>query len=283
MKFEEMGYPTADAYFADFFATLLKTNRSQGFYVDWKKIYLNIKKHVDEISLLNGLVNIKEREERRRHMAKILEKYPSTRLILPLVIAVRDDRLDILKIDADGKITYNDIDFANSQIDRVLEFCDETGIVDLFGEIKDLHSYLTGVEVGCDTNARKNRSGTAFENMVLEALGKKGIDVRKPKKKIDLGRSKKSDLEIYDNGKLSAIVEVNFFNDQGSKPLETIQSYITLQNAAREKNIRLILITDGPAWKIGQNERMRAFEQLDYPMNFAIALKLIPEMVKKWK
>jgi type II restriction enzyme len=188
--------------------------------------------------------------------------------------------LDVLTIQKDGSITYLNLDFEKSPIDKIMTFCDETGVVTLLGNIKDLHAYLTGVEVGMDTNARKNRSGTAFEKMMLDGLSAKGVEVKKPDKKFDLGRSKTPDLAIYKDGEVFAVVEVNFFNETGSKPLETVQSYITLQRAAHEKGIRFILVTDGPSWKCGREERERAFEQLDYPFNYNMAVKLIPKMLK---
>ena len=279
MKFQDLGYKTQDAYFEEFFSTLLDSNRSAEFYVHWDKVYAHVAAHLDEISLLNGLVNIADYGERKKHFEQVITKYPATRGILPLIIATRDVRLDVLQFTKDGSVSYLNLDFNKSPVKTIMDFCEEARIIELLGKVKDLHSYLTGVEVGMDTNARKNRSGTVFEDLVLKGLKKNGIDARKPTEKIDLARNKTPDLVIYKNGKPFAIVEANFFNETGSKPLETIQAYITLQRAARDKNIRFILVTDGPSWKGGKGERVRAFEQLDYPMNFRLAMKLIPKMV----
>jgi type II restriction enzyme len=273
-----LGYSSKEEYFKEFFSTLLNTNKSVNFFVDWNKVYKHIQEHLDEISLLNGLVNIKNSDDRRKHLEEVLIKYPKTRAILPLIIATRDEKLEVLSFSKNDAIIYNEIDFNNGEIKKILQFCDETGVVELLVIIKDLHSYLTGVEVGMDTNARKNRSGTMFEDLVLTSLKKKGVDIRKADKKIDLGRSKKPDLFIYKNNKIFAIVEVNFYGGQGSKPLETIQSYITLQHEANNRSVKFILITDGPAWKTAIKERELAFDQIDYPFNFNLALKLIPKM-----
>lgn len=51
------------------------------------------------------------------------------------------------------------LDSNNDNIEDLVDFCDKSGILELFGNIKDLNTYLTGVEVGLDSNARKNRSG----------------------------------------------------------------------------------------------------------------------------
>ncbi len=281
MKFQELGFNSKEEYFKEFFSTLLETNRTAQFFVDWKKVHAHIKVHLDEISLLNGLVNIPDSKERRKHLKEILEKYPKTRLVLPLIIAIRDEKIDVLKIGDNGSVSYMDVDFKNSTLERILDFCDQSEIIELLGKVKDLHSYLTGVEVGMDTNARKNRSGIIFERLIIDALKRKGVDAREAKGRIDIGRKKKPDIVIYKDGQVFAIAEVNFFFGLGSKPLETVQSYINLQREANARKIRFLFITDGPAWRTGKAEREKAFDQIDYPMNFALATKLIPKMVEK--
>jgi type II restriction enzyme len=245
-------------------------------------VYSNIKALIDEISLLNGLVTIRNSNEREDHLKEILEKYPKTRLVLPLIIATRDKNLNLLIIEGSTRIKYLNIDFKNSDIATIIRFCKETKIIELLGNIKDLHSYLLGVEVGSDTNARKNRSGTIFENLVAKKLSELGVTIKKANKKYQLGgRLKKPDMILYKNGKEFAIVEVNFFNELGSKPLETIQSFINLQRDVHKLGLKFILITDGPAWKTGKIERIKGFEQLDYPLNLTLAVKLIPRWINK--
>ncbi len=59
-----------------------------------------------------------------------------------------------------------------SIIRQTIDFCIKTGIMNLFQEVKDIHDYLLGVEVGMDTNARKNRSGDIFEKMCQQKIEK---------------------------------------------------------------------------------------------------------------
>lgn len=72
MKFKELGYASEDAYFTEFFSTLLDSNRSAEFFVNWDKVYRNVKMRLDEISLLNGLVNINDLDERKQHLKELL-------------------------------------------------------------------------------------------------------------------------------------------------------------------------------------------------------------------
>ena len=280
MNYKEFRYNSESEYFNDFYKTSLNSNRTADFFVNWQKVYTNAQKFLDEIALLNGLVNITDMKRRRKHLFEILKKYPKTRLVLPLIIATRDQQINILRIGKAHDLSSKNVDFNKSSITELLEFCDETKIIELFGKIKDLYSYITGVEVGSDTNARKNRSGTIFEDIVINSLKKAGINARKADKKFQLGgRLKKPDIIISKNKKDFAIIEVNFFHELGSKPLETAQSYIQLQNDAKKAGVKFIWITDGPAWKTGKKERKSAFRQMDYIFNLNLAVKLIPKML----
>ena len=282
MNYKEFGYKSEETYFKDFYKTLLETNRTPEFFVNWEKVYANLEKYLDEISLLNGLVTIKENSKRFVHLERILKKYPKTRTVIPFLVATREQKFNLLIIDAKGNITYKNINFSQSKIEDIVDFCKKTKIIETLGSIKDLYTYLLGVEVGSDTNARKNRSGAIFEDLTLKALQKAGIDARKATGKNKFGtRDKKSDILIYKKGKIFAYVEVNFFNELGSKPLETAQSYIKLQEDAAANKMRFIWITDGPAWKTGKVAREGAFSQINYIFNLKLARKLIPKLVNK--
>ncbi len=282
MNYKEFGYKSKEDYFKEFYNTLLETNRTPEFFVNWDKVYSNLEKHLDEISLLNGLVVIKDKSKRTAHLERILRKYPKTRLIIPFLVATRESKFNLLLIDKDGGISYTNINFSEGSINDILDFCKKTKIVEALGTIKDLYTYLLGVEVGSDTNARKNRSGKIFEELTLKALQKSGIDARKASGKNKFGdRDKTSDIIIYKKGKIFAYIEANFFNGLGSKPLETAQSYINLQRDAKKSGMKFIWITDGAAWKTGKEAREVAFGHIEYVFNLKLAAKLIPKLIKK--
>lgn len=54
--------------------------------------------------------------------------------------------------------------------EEIVYFSKKTGLIDLFSKIDDLYTYLVGVEVGLDSNARKNRRGHIFENIVGQCI-----------------------------------------------------------------------------------------------------------------
>jgi len=71
------------------------------------------------------------------------------------------------------------------------------------------------------------------------------------------------------------IVECNFYNTTGSKPIETANAYIDLQRKIREKELSFIWITDGPAWERMKQTVIQSFKEIDFPMNYTIASEKI--------
>ena len=155
-----MGYSSLDEYSNDFLNTLLISNQTYDYYVDWDKVFKNLESSLIEISILNSLnkVNPNELEKTFR---EILIHYPEVIKILPSIFAIRLKKVPIFNIE---RKTARIINFSDkSNLDEIIDFCIETGLLKLFNNIDDLYSYLVGTEVGLDTNARKYSSGKIFE------------------------------------------------------------------------------------------------------------------------
>jgi type II restriction enzyme len=105
--------------------------------------------------------------------------------------------------------------------------------------IKNLVDYLTGIEVGLDSNARKNRGGTLmadkFENF-LKSSGiayNKEMNAKDVQKKYDInlsaltnsGKTVKRFDFVFKINEIVYGVEVNFYSTGGSKLNETARSY----------------------------------------------------------
>lgn len=90
-----------------------------------------------------------------------------------MLIAVRDKNTDVVA--ASGKLTKLETYFESPE--KIYEFCKETGLDKIFmdAKIKNLHDYVFGVEVGLDTNARKNRGGVNFVRTISEYLKSENI------------------------------------------------------------------------------------------------------------
>lgn len=276
VKYEILGFEDENSYIDYFFETLLPTNRTYDYYVDWEKVKGKVFKCLNEISLLNALTKVVE-EERESKLAELILKYPEVLQVIPIIIAVREKKVLVLEVG--DKLFYKEFKFNKNpkkeEVRNIIHFCKKTGILDLFGEINDLYAYLLGVEVGLDTNARKNRSGTYFEHFVGLLLKKKlknleGYSLSEEDNSIKLKRNKRSDFIIYKNKVPKIILECNFYGSNGSKPREVASSYIDLDYKCKDENITLIWVTDGPGWPTMRSTIENTFKEIDFPMNYQI-------------
>lgn len=285
-------FKSLDEVVNSFSKTILTTNRTCDFFVNWKKVRNNVEKYKFEIGTLSALANSTEFDKDLRRM---LSEYPKVAKILPLLIAVRDCKFDILENIETIDVVCLDIKDSLSQddIEKLIIFAKKTGIEELFKTIKVLHDYLIGVEVGLDTNARKNRSGNFMEKIIetelenaknkihFDVLPKKGFKNIAKLHNIIVPNgllNRTPDFTIKKGEKLISI-EVNFYADSGSKPQEIVDSYINRQRELREAGWSFIWITDGKAWIGGTNQLRKAFENMDYVMNLSFVKKGFLEYV----
>ena len=248
------------------------------FYVDFEKVYGNVDNIKVELNILNSLIGSKDIE---KDFKKLVAEYPKVLKCVPILLAVRGR--EIYAIDGDGEYLFN---FAkpNYSVDEYIMFMRKTGLFSLISEhlINNLVDYVTGVEVGLDSNGRKNRGGHLMEDLVESHLIKaglvKGIDYFKEMYLADVektwnldlsnisnqGKAKKRfDFVVKKGGTVYAI-ETNFYSSGGSKLNETARSYKTI--ALEAKNIdgfAFVWFTDGQGWKSARNNLEETFDVLD--------------------
>ena len=144
-------------------------------------------------------------------------------------------------------------------------------------QIKSLPDYCTGVEVGLDSNGRKNRGGTQMEELVesfiaifchehnLDYLTQANSKKIKETWGIDLQVDKSSriiDFVIYkEQDKKLFFIEVNFYNGGGSKLKSTATEYIEMSRFWKDQNVEFIWVTDGKGWSNTQNPLKDYFER----------------------
>ncbi|MEO0195103.1 MAG: DpnII family type II restriction endonuclease [candidate division WOR-3 bacterium] len=288
VRFKELGFPTFEEYKKTFFETLLKTNKTYEYFVDWNKVRRNLEIYLNEIQLLNSLTKVRS-EERENHLAKLLKEYPKTVEVIPLIIAerVKNKKIDIFDPEIENYIT---LEFEKSRVNErtipeIVEFCKKAGILELFQNIKDLYDYLLGVEVGMDTNARKNRSGEIFQKMCGEKFKRllgKGYKIVEEDRKFSLfedeDKNKKHDFVIYRGENPILVIECNFYNVAGSKPISIAESYIEMNRKAKNIGISFLWITDGPGWENMQNSLLMSMKEMDWILNFRM-LELITKIL----
>jgi type II restriction enzyme len=253
------------------------------YFVNWDKVIVNVQLFEKELNILNYLIGKNNLEI---EAFNLLKKYPESIKAIPTLLAVRESAVDVL-IDSKN-FKYKNIDFfqqsySDKEIKGIVEFIIKTGIGKLIEEkqIKSLVDYATGVEVGLDSNGRKNRGGTLMESLVEEfvsdtcqnlgiqylaqATSKKikeqwNIDVKVDKS------SRQLDFAINNKGKLF-FIECNFYGGGGSKLKSTATEYIEMNRYWNKQGIEFIWITDGAGWKSTLKPLREYFDKADYLLN----------------
>ena len=250
--------------FNEFLNTLQDTNRKLSFYVDWQKC-LNNK---DEIKLclnhLNFLLGVNKNEIKAK-IHFLFAEYPKAFSCLNILIAVRDKKEKLFN--NQGLVFELKSYFETA--DKVYDFINESGLIDIFAnsKIKDLNDYVFGIEVGLDTNARKNRSGTAMEKLLAKEFAKHNLTFKEQvevNKFDDLNRCfgkdlKRFDFVIYGNNK-TYFIECNFYSTAGSKLNEVARAYQEIAEKFNAfPNYDFIWITDGKGWLDAKSKLSEAY------------------------
>jgi len=251
-----------------------------GYYINFNKVYKNIDAIKVELGALSSLIKTKNIEKDFR---ELYNKLPSVIKCIPTLLAIRDQIV---------YVTHNNknyvFDFAKCSVDDCVLFMKESGLFDLLANhlTGNIIDYTTGVEVGLDSNGRKNRGGILMENLVEQHIKASGfiesktyfkeMTVREIEKlwKIDLSNipnNKKFDFVIKSSSTIYG-VEANFYggNGSGSKLNETARSYKLIAKESKDiKGFRFVWITDGTAWKNAKNDLKATFDVLDDLYNLA--------------
>ena len=282
-----------------FHETIIDTNRGHKFFVNWEKIQANVQELKIELNILNSLIGSKNFVN---DLKQILSKYPDVVPCFPILIAVREMSLKVID-DFSSKdseiVEYNfkKRKLSPEEIDEFIAFFHKTGLESFFVNLssRSIQDYVTGVEVGMDTHARKNRSGDAMELVLKPIIEKIKTNLKIPhmlfQKKFNtletyhnIGvstslRNRKADFIIIKDENKVINIETNFYSGTGSKPQEIVDSYINRQNELKENGFKFIWITDGYGWKGQKNQIRKGFEKVDYLLNLHFVRKGVLEEI----
>jgi len=212
---------------------------------------------------------------------------------LPLLIAVRELRLKIIDDLLASEFNILEYDFtprklSEKEVDLMVNFVIRTGLKDFLQRLStaSIIDYVAGIEVGLDSNARKNRSGGIMEDLIESLIDEvkenlKITRIIRQKKFATLQKfgyhipaslkNRKTDFILVKNKNKLINIETNFYSGPGSKPQEIVDSYINRQHELRKAGLYFIWITDGPGWKSCQNQLIRAIEEIDFILNINLA------------
>ncbi len=244
------------------------------FYVDFQKVYENVDNIKVELNILNSLIGSKDIEN---EFKMLLNKYPEILKVIPILIAKREN--EIYCKDINGEVLYR-FNRANCSEEEYVYFMREAGLFDLLQNhiIRDLVDYVTGVEVGLDSNGRKNRGGHLMEDLVESHLKEVGVTYYKEmylkqienKWNIDLssisneGKSAKRFDFVVKTEKCIYAIECNFYSGGGSKLNETARSYKMIALESKDiEGFKFIWFTDGLGWKSARKNLEETFDVLE--------------------
>lgn len=245
-----------------FMSQLSETNTTLESLTDFEKVSLNVAKISIKLNQLNYLLG---KTDLRNAIDALYKENPSSFEALDILVAVRS---------SDNKKVLNEvfepvpIKSYFTDVDSIYKFIEGTGLSDVFTskKITNLVDYVFGVEVGLDTNARKNRGGDIMAEAVARKFSDAGIIFRTEVNSSEfpeitaLGADlKRFDFVISTHNK-TYLIEANYYNSSGSKLNETARSYSDIAPKINQyPQYEFVWITDGQGWHAAKNKLEEAY------------------------
>lgn len=248
--------------FTQFLEQLAETNATLDYFTDFAKIRSNIKPITIKLNQLNYLIGKNNLQEA---VDDIYSENPKAFEVLDILIAVRKDKK--------AKVLNQQLQVVNlsSYFDspkQIVQYIEQTGLAEVFKskDISNLVDYVFGIEVGLDTNARKNRGGDNMSFAVAEQFRTAGISFRQEVANTvfpeitSLGVDIKRFDFVIETPVKTYLIETNFYNVGGSKLNEVARAYSDIApKINRNPNYEFVWITDGRGWLSAKNKLKEAF------------------------
>lgn len=286
--FEHNNIKSTDEYFLALTTSFKNSITTWDYFVNWSKVLGNLNNVEIELNILNYLIG-KSNKEIKNELKGIIKEYPKVAKALPLLVAFREAKVQILSSFNSGQFLYNEYNFncnknlTDKEINKIIEFVDKTNLINLLSEkrIKNLVDYVIGIEVGLDSNARKNRTGQLMENIVgtfiskicrengyeflpqaksKNIMEKWGINVKVNKSDRIIDFAVKTNNNLF-------LIETNFYGGGGSKLKSTAGEYMTMFDTWKKDGHHFVWVTDGKGWTTALLPLRETFNHIDYIMN----------------
>jgi type II restriction enzyme len=248
--------------FETFLSQLSETNATLDYFTDFRKIKVNTSKIAIKLNQLNYLIG---KKDLKKAVIELYEENPKVFDILDILIAVRKNK-NAKTFNNKGEIVMLDSYFTSPN--KIIEYIEETGLAEIFRskDVNNLVDYVFGIEVGLDTNARKNRGGENMSKAVSLFFDKAKVKYTKEVSNTSFPEiaSLGADVKRFDfvikTKKKTYLIETNFYNGGGSKLNETARSYSDVAPKINKyENFEFVWITDGQGWLSAKNKLEEAF------------------------
>lgn len=264
-----------------FMSQLSETNATLESLTDFKKVTKNVSKIEIKLNQLNYLLG---KENWRVAVDELFAENPNSFDVLDILVAVRkSDKKKVLN----EKYTPILMETYFGSAVGVCDFIEKTGLAEIFStkKVTNLVDYVFGVEVGLDTNARKNRGGNVMAAAVAKNFTDAQIAFRTevnstefPEIKtlgVDL---KRFDFVIKTKSKIF-LIETNYYNGSGSKLNETTRAYSDIAPKINQyPNYEFVWITDGKGWFSAKNKLEEAYNIIPRVYNLISISEFINEV-----
>ena len=287
MKLQKYIYLSNEDRLKQFLNTLSVTNRTPEYYVNWKKVDRETKKYELELNTLNYLIG---KDDIYLEALRLFTKQPNLLKAIPSLIASRDKVLDILTIDNDDNMSFEQLNFKTidaSRIDDYMKFIEKSGLLKFLQRHanRSLVDYVYGVETGLDSNARKNRSGKTMEGIFeryVSRISKEqklewqaqatakfiknewGIEVPVDKSE------RRFDVAVYSKEKHKVwLLETNYYGGGGSKLKSVAGEFTELSQfvVTSDDDVEFVWVTDGQGWLTAHLPLAEAFSHITNVFN----------------
>ena len=258
--------------FEHFLATLKPTNLTLDTLVDFPKVRAQVAHLTLALHQLNYLLG---KADLRLAVAELFEANPRVFAALPILLAVRSDPMPLLRVGNNEALPLDHYFTTAAGVHRYLQ---DSGLAELFqsGEIRHLVDYVWGVEVGLDSNARKNRVGKLMAAEVAAHFRSAGLAFAAEVPSVELpaitalGLDQKRFDFVLRTPRTTYLVETNFYNSGGSKLNEVARAYVNLAAKINGRaGYEFVWITDGPGWLRAKNKLAEAFRHIPHLYNLA--------------
>lgn len=248
--------------FKIFLSQLSETNATLDYFTDFKKIKDNVNKIAIKLNQLNYLIGKSDIEAA---VKELYEENPKSFEVLDILIAIRKNK-NAKTFNKKGEIVMLDTYFTSPE--SICEYIEETGLGEIFRnkDVKNLVDYVFGVEVGLDTNARKNRGGENMSKAVSLFFDKAKVFYKKEVSNtafpeiLSLGADVKRFDFVIKTKKKTYLIETNYYNSGGSKLNETARSYSDVAPKINQyESYEFVWITDGQGWLSAKNKLEEAY------------------------
>jgi len=255
-----------------FISQLSETNATLDYFTDFAKVIQNTNRLAIKLNQLNYLIG---KNDLRNAIKELYNENPKVFEVLDILLAVRTkDKKKTLN--ATGKFVLLESYFTSLQ--GVITYIEETGLSEVFKNknITNLVDYVFGVEVGLDTNARKNRGGDNMAKAVALKFKNANIPFKAEVNSTEFEEIKSlgQDLKRFDfvirTKKKTYLIETNFYNSSGSKLNEVARAYTDIAPKINQyEKFEFVWITDGQGWLSAKNKLGEAYSLIPSIYNLA--------------